>query len=83
MGGNHKKNVVWLITVTREVESAACPDQLSRYSDGLRPGRPGFDSWQEQVILLFSTASRPALGPTQPPIQWVPGIFAGGKVAGA
>jgi len=22
----------------------------------------------------FSTASRPALGPTQPPIQWVPGV---------
>jgi hypothetical protein len=23
----------------------------------------------------FSTSSRPALGPTQPPIQWVPGIL--------
>jgi hypothetical protein len=23
---------------------------------------------------LFSTSSRPALGPTQPPIQWVPGV---------
>jgi hypothetical protein len=23
-------------------------------------------------MFLFSTASRPALGPTQPPTQWVP-----------
>jgi hypothetical protein len=30
------------------------------------------DSRQRQEIFLFSTASRPALGPTQRPIQWVP-----------
>jgi hypothetical protein len=29
-------------------------------------------------IFLFSTASRPAVGPTQPPIQWVPGALSPG-----
>jgi hypothetical protein len=44
----------------------------SRYSNRLQTGWPGFDS-QECMIFLFSTASKPNLGPTQPPIQWVPG----------
>jgi hypothetical protein len=38
------------------------------------------------IIFLFSTASRPTLGPTQPPIQWVTRAlspFPGGKAAGA
>jgi hypothetical protein len=33
----------------------------------------GFCSLQESRISLFSTASSPALGPTQPPVQWVTG----------
>jgi hypothetical protein len=45
--------------------------------DGLRAGRPGFNSWQGKIF-LFLTASRSALGPTQPPIQLVPGAISPG-----
>jgi hypothetical protein len=31
----------------------------------------------------FSQLSRPALGPTQPPVQWVPGFSGGRRAAGA
>jgi hypothetical protein len=34
-----------------------------------------FDSWRGLGIFLFTTASRTALRPTHPPIQWVPGAL--------
>ena len=48
--------------------------------DSLRAGWSGIESreWRD-----FPHPSRPALGPTQPPIQWVPDFFPRGKAAGA
>jgi hypothetical protein len=46
----------------------------------------GQDDWGSRVlrelgIFLFTTASRTALGSTQPPIQWVPGAKRPGREA--
>jgi len=35
----------------------------------------GFDSRRGLGIFLFTTTSKTALEPTQPPIQWVPGAL--------
>jgi hypothetical protein len=47
---------------------------------GWTSGRSGFDPRRGQRIFTLASVSRPALGPTQPPVQWVPGVLSpGGK----
>jgi hypothetical protein len=45
-------------------------------------GRSGFDPRQGQRIFLLAPASRPVLGPTRPPVQWVPGVLSRGVKRG-
>jgi hypothetical protein len=45
------------------------------HARGWTIGVLGFDSRRGLGIFLFTTASRTALGPTQPPIQWVTGAL--------
>jgi hypothetical protein len=47
--------------------------KLLRYKPEI--GVLGFDSQRGLGIFLFTNASRTALEPTQPPIQWVPGAL--------
>jgi hypothetical protein len=46
-----------------------------RYSDGVRVGKPGFNSKQKQESFLHSTSSRPTVGLNHPPIQCVLGAL--------
>jgi hypothetical protein len=57
-----------------------CEPGQSRYSDWLRAGRPrGRSSSPGEVKNFhFSMSSGPALGFTQPPIQWVRGALSPG-----
>jgi hypothetical protein len=54
----------------------------SRYSDWLRTRRRGRSSSTGRTKnFFFYTASRQTMGPTQPPIQWVPGSLSPGRKA--
>jgi hypothetical protein len=54
--------------------------KLRNYHTDLLDGRGvGFLVPVGSKFFLFSTSSRPALGSTQPPIQWVPGTLSPGE----
>jgi hypothetical protein len=48
---------------------------VQRWATGWTIGVLGFDSRWGLGIFLLTTASRTALGSTQPPIEWVPGAL--------
>jgi hypothetical protein len=50
-------------------------DSSVRTATGWTAEEPGFDSWQDKDIFLFSIAFRPTPGPTQLPTQWVSGVL--------
>jgi hypothetical protein len=55
-------------------------DMVQRWATGWTIGVLGFDSRRGLGMFFFTTASRMALGPTQPPIDWTLGaLFLGVK----
>jgi hypothetical protein len=59
------------------------PGWLSQYSVWLRTGLPGdrgLISGRGKMVCPLTSVSRQVLGPTQPPVQWVPAVLSpGGK----
>jgi hypothetical protein len=51
---------------------------LQLWATGWTIGVLGFDSQRGLGIFLFTTVSRTALGPTQPPVQWTIGALSRG-----
>jgi hypothetical protein len=72
-------NVIWRRTT---IHRAGVAQSVWCLTTGWTTGRSGFDPRQGQRIFPLSSVSRPALGPTQPPVQWVTGVLSPGVKRG-
>jgi hypothetical protein len=74
-GLDHMTDVRFL-TEAAIIYTLPCPNvEPWHWAMGRTIGVLGFDSWRGLGIFLFTTVSRTALGPTQPPIQRVSGAL--------
>jgi hypothetical protein len=71
------------VKTTPLTDRRAIFQSVERWSSGWMIRVIVFDSRRGLGIFPFTTASRTALVPTQPPMQWVLGLLPWGKVAGA
>jgi hypothetical protein len=73
----HSDEIIYIyIYMSRVAQPVQC------LTTGWTTGRSGFDPRQGQRIFPLASVSRPALGPTQPPVKWVPGVLSPGLKRG-
>jgi hypothetical protein len=70
---HNKQSEIYLACIIKIIHTE--PGYLSGIALGYGLDDRGCDSRQGPGIFLFTTVSKPAVGPTQPPIQRVPGAL--------
>jgi hypothetical protein len=75
----HIRNDKWTQNLVGKLNRPGELARFRQYSVWLQTGRLRFEPRQRQRTFPVSSVSRPALRPTHPPVQWVPGSFTMGK----